>query len=158
LTTLFVLFLGQQNTFNTGIPKQIAALIEKISSFLPQNNNTSTITNLTNLKEGRYGSCKYLLLDFSSIINVRILAVHFEYEKQYGRRSLMLLRLDRGHCLLLAGILGAVVHPLQQQNHLHVGGLREEIHGHAPGGPKRCSAHSVGRRSAQTVQRQWLKW
>ena len=62
----------------------------------------------------------------------------------------MLLGLDHGLFLLVSSILGAVVHPLQQQNHLHVDGLREEIHGHAAHGPERCSVHPVGWCSAQT--------
>lgn len=45
-------------------------------------------------------------------------------------------------------LLGVVVHSLQQQKHLNVHGLREQIHGHGSHRTERGPMDSVGWRSA----------
>lgn len=62
------------------------------------------------------------------------------------------LRLRSCVSLFAAGLLllGVVVHSLQQQKHLNVHGLREQIHGHGSHWTEWGSVYSVGWCSAQT--------
>lgn len=51
--------------------------------------------------------------------------------------------------LLLLLLLGAVVHPLQEQQHLHVHRLREEIHSHGSHRTEGGAVNPVGGRPTQ---------
>lgn len=61
-------------------------------------------------------------------------------------------------CLFLSAagllLLGIVVHSLQQQEHLDVQGLREQIHSHGSHRTERGPVNSVGWRSAQTTRQE----
>lgn len=74
--------------------------------------------------------------------------VHATYQTVQG----LCLQLRHSLSLSAAALLlpGVVVHSLQQQEHLNVHGLREQIHGHGSHRTERGPMNSVGWRSAQT--------
>lgn len=72
---------------------------------------------------------------------------HSPMKRMCTGRGLRWLR--GGLFLFVLGMLGVVVHPLQQQKHLHVQRLREKVDGHGSHGTERRSVNSVRRRSAQ---------
>lgn len=57
--------------------------------------------------------------------------------------------LSEGKCVCRS-LLGVVVHPLQQQQHLQVHRLREQIHGHRSHRAESSAVNSLRRSSAQT--------
>lgn len=77
--------------------------------------------------------------------------MHSYYEGGVFLRLRTFVLLTTASLLLL---LGVVVHSLQQQQHLNMHGLREQVHSHGSHWTKRGSMNSVGWSSAQAERRQ----